>query len=127
MVSDIDLEAPKRPCSECPWRRDVPTGIWPVERFVALAHTAYDMNIGIFACHKSAQDHPTVCAGFLARGADHNLTIRRAYMTGELERTERSGGLNLYPSYRAMAIANGVPDGERALDRCREPHLHHDE
>jgi len=127
MIPNIDLEAPKKPCAECPWRCDVPIGIWPVERFISLANTAYDMNIGIFACHKSAEDHPTVCAGFLARGADHNLTIRRAYMTGKLERIERSGGHPLYSSYRAMAIANGVSQGELALARCREPHLEGDE
>ena len=42
----------KNPCAECPWRRDVPPGKFPPERFIALAHTAYDLAGHVFACHQ---------------------------------------------------------------------------
>lgn len=117
----LTLDAPKKPCAECPWRLDVDTNAFDMDRFVALAHTAYDMDRHVFTCHKSSLDHPVVCAGFLSRGADHNLTIRLAYAFGELLKTDRSGNMALYDSYRAMAIANGVDPEDPALAPCRGP------
>lgn len=113
------LNAPRRPCAECPWRRDVAPGYFEPERFKALADTAYDLSRQVFACHKSADQHPTMCAGFLSRGADHNLTVRFAYIRGELEQRDRSGDMPLYEDYRAMAIANGVDVDDASLSLCR--------
>jgi hypothetical protein len=118
-MSTDQFEAPRRPCAECPWRRDVATGQFSAERFRALAHTAYDLSRQVFAYHKSADDHPTVCAGFLARGAEHNLTVRLANARDQIELTDRSGGLALYEDYRAMAIANGVAADDPSLLPCR--------
>lgn len=117
----VDLDAPKKPCNECPWRIDVETGVWTVEKFVELARTAYDMSDHIFSCHKSSADRPTACAGFLERGAEHNKTVRLAYIFDKLKKLDRSGSYDLYPDYRAMAIANGVPVDHPALIPCREP------
>jgi hypothetical protein len=97
----------------------VPAGRFEADRFRQLAGTAYDMAEKIFACHKSAEDHRTVCAGFLARGAAHNRTIRLAYALGQLDRLDRSGGMPLYSGYRDMAIANGVAPEDTALIACR--------
>lgn len=113
------FDAPRRPCAECPWRRDVAIGHFEPTRFKELAHTAYDLSRWVFACHKSADEHPTMCAGFLSRGADHNLTVRVAYMQGELEQLDRSGDMPLYEDYRAMATANGVDVDDPSLSRCR--------
>ena len=118
-MSDDRYDAPRRPCAECPWRKDVPTGHFAAERFKALAETAYDLSTRIFACHKSAEEHPTICAGFLSRGADHNLTVRVAYGRGELKQADRTGDLPLYDDYRAMAVANGVAADEPILKLCR--------
>jgi hypothetical protein len=116
----VDLKAPKKPCSECPWRLDVETGVWPIEKFIELARTAYDMSDHIFSCHKSADEAPTACAGFLERGGDHNKTVRLAYIFGKLKLADRSGGYNLYANYREMAIANGVDPEHPALIHCRD-------
>src|SRR3546814_13741701 len=99
-----DLDPPKKPCSECPWRLDIETGIWPVEKFIDLTRTAYDMSDQIFTRHKSAETHPIACAGFLERGADHHKTVRLAYMFDTLKAMDRSGAYALYEDYRAMAI-----------------------
>lgn len=112
-------DAPRRPCAECPWRRDVPIGHFPPERFQALAHTAYDLSTRVFTCHKSAEDHPIVCAGFLSRGAEHNLSVRLAYARGQLDPAVRAGDIPLYEDYRAMAVANGVPLDDPSLQACR--------
>jgi hypothetical protein len=123
-MGEIVLKAPKKPCSECPWRKDVQIGRFPPERFRDMANTSYDMAEQVFACHKSTEVEPTVCAGFLARGSDHNLTVRLAYMTGEMERGERSGALPLYENFRAMAIANGVAPDDATLVPCRNNREH---
>ena len=116
----IDLQPPKKPCSECPWRVDVETQVWPIERFLALARTAYDMADEVFSCHKSSEEAPIACAGFLERGADHNKTVRLAYIFNKLKQMDRSGGYELYANYREMAIANGVDPDHRALAPCRD-------
>ena len=115
-----DFPHAKRPCSECPWRRDVEPGQFPAERFVALARTAYDMARHTFACHKSPEGREFACAGFLARGAEHNLSVRLALMGRDLARDhDYSGGLDLVDGYREMAERNGVDPEDPALGPCR--------
>lgn len=116
----MSLRAHKKPCADCPWRTDVETGHFPPERFAALAGTAYDMSNRLFQCHDTTDENPVVCAGFLERGADHNLSIRMAYIAGKLERADRSGGHPLYDSFREMAVANGVDADDPALRHCRD-------
>lgn len=111
--------AQRRPCAECPWRLDVEPGRFPPGRYRVLAGTAYDLAERVFACHKSIEGADVACAGFLERGADHNLSIRFAYMRRQLERIDRSGGLELFEDYRAMAIANGVDPDDPVLEPCR--------
>lgn len=115
----MKMEAPPKPCGECPWRTDVRTGRFPAERFRQMAHTAADMDRGLFQCHRTRTDRPLVCAGFLQKGADHNMTVRLAYVRGDLEGMDRSGGLPLYDGYREMAQANGVDPRDPALEQCR--------
>lgn len=113
------LTAHKRPCGDCPWRRDAPTGHFPPEAFQRLAPSAYDMDRMLFQCHDTTPDKPVVCAGFLERGATHNLTIRLAYMRDEIVPMDRSGGEDLFDDYREMAITNGVDPNDPALGPCR--------
>lgn len=110
---------PKKPCAECPWRRDVERGRFPPERFIKLAHTANDMDIGLFACHKSADDQPIACAGFLLRGAEHNLMVRLAISDGFDPKAVSDGGYPLFENFREMAVRNGVDPDDPALKHCR--------
>lgn len=110
----------RKPCAKCPWRVDA-TGEFPAEAFRASASTAYDLAQNTFACHDSGASKPAICAGFLLRGADHNLSVRM------LRITERGifsdvvdGGVQLHDSYRAMAIANGMDPDDQALAPCRD-------
>lgn len=115
------LTFPKKPCAECPWRTDVSTGRFPPGRYEALASTVYDMARKIFACHKSAEGQETLCAGFLLQGSLHNFTVRRALSTGEIDLEGLTdGGYPLFPTYRSMAIANGVKRRAPELRECRD-------
>lgn len=108
----------RRPCSDCPWRVDA-TGKFPAEAFRHSAVTAYDMSDRIFACHQSGTKKPATCAGFLLRGAEHNLAIRLKRMKDNILNDVSDGGTELYVNYRAMAIANGVPENDKSLRLCR--------
>lgn len=77
-----DLPAPPaRPCGTCPYRRDVPSGIWAKEEYEKLPN--YDGSIfeqiqnnagGLFMCH---QRDGCLCGGWLAtHGVDNLLAVR---------------------------------------------------
>lgn len=116
----MGLTSPPKPCAECPWRTDVPTGRFPKERFAALAASAYDQSFTLFQCHKTPDDRPLVCAGFLLRGATHNISARLALARMELGPVE-DGGFPLFGDYVEMAVANGVHPASLALRECRRP------
>lgn len=110
----------KKPCPTCPWRKDA-VGEFPAEAFRLSAITSYDMAEETFACHSTGLKSPKVCAGFLLRGADHNLAIRLALIKGEYNPDDTSdGGVELFDSYREMAIANGVPADDESLKLSRD-------
>lgn len=119
----ITVEGPhaghcSKPCPTCPWRVDA-VGIFPAEAFRHSAPTAYDMAQHIFACHQAGVDNPKTCAGFLLRGAMHNLAVRLGIVRGRYAGRITDGGHELHESYRAMAIANGVDPEDPVLQPCR--------
>lgn len=109
----------REPCPGCPWKCEN-DGSFPADAFRHSARTSEDMSTHTFACHESGKEKPAVCAGFLLRGADHNLAVRLAYSSGDLVDDVSDGGHQLHPSYRAMAEANGVPKDDPALAKCRD-------
>lgn len=113
----VKINHPNRPCSECPWRRDVPVGQFDPERYIALESTSRGpdghpmLGDPLFACHKTKEGAELACAGWLAvEGLDH-LNIRLALATGQLvweDVLKPEGWPELYSSYTEMAAANGV-------------------
>ena len=112
----------RQPCPDCPWRKDS-VGEFPAEAFKHSANTAHDMSDHKFGCHASGTEKPATCAGFLLRGADHNLAVRKAVMFGQIDPREiTDGGHELFEDYIEMAIANGVAPDDPALALCRRVH-----
>lgn len=83
------LKAPPVPCGSCPYRRDVPSGIWAEHEYDKLV--AYDtitmaQPAGVFMCH---QRDGCICGGWLAchphTGPNALLALRYAEMKGELD------------------------------------------
>lgn len=109
----------RKPCAKCPWRVDA-VGQFPAEAFRHSAETAYDMATHTFACHESGATKPAMCAGFLLRGAGHNLTVRLKMIRGAGFGDVEDGGHELHENYRAMAIANGVAQDDPVLAACRD-------
>jgi hypothetical protein len=109
----------RKPCSTCPWRVDA-VGEFPAEAFRHSANTAYDMSDYEFGCHESGKEKPATCAGYLLRGAAHNLTTRIKVITGKVNpQAVSDDGLKLFESYREMAEANGIPPDDPILAPCR--------
>ncbi len=109
----------RRPCSGCPWRTDQ-TGSFPLEAFTHSARTADDMSTHTFGCHESGTSRPVTCAGFLLRGAEHNLAVRMALSQGRIDlEAVDDGGHELHADYVAMAVANGVDETSPELAACR--------
>lgn len=108
----------KEPCGGCPWRVDQ-TGVFPPEAFKHSAGTAYDMAEHTFACHESGQKAPAICAGFLLRGSDHNLSVRLKRAQGKIKDDVSDEGHELHEDYRTMAIENGVSPHDPVLAPCR--------
>jgi hypothetical protein len=70
-----------QPCSACPYRRDVPSGVWAHEEYEKLrpydALTG-DQPLGVFACHATPE---SLCHGWVVchtnRGHEHDLLALR--------------------------------------------------
>lgn len=107
-------------CAECPWRKDQPAGAFPPDAYRHSAATAYDAAFEKFGCHMSGGGRPATCAGFLIRQGAHNIGVRLALARGDIDPRELGATVPLYGSYRAMAVANGVPADDPALQPCRD-------
>lgn len=106
-----------RPCAQCPWRSDLPTGEFPAEAFRISATTAYDGAMNMFACHMLGAASSLICAGFLLKNAANNIGARIANSRSDLSVVHSP--YPLYASYRAMAIANGVDPDDPVIAPCR--------
>lgn len=109
----------RQPCAKCPWRVDA-TGEFPAEAFKHSAGTAYNMAQNTFGCHETGTKKPATCAGFLLRGANHNMAVRLGFISGRFKDDVTDGGHKLHQNYRSMAIANGVAADDVTLVMCRD-------
>ena len=72
------MSAPKRyPCASCPYRCDVPSGVWAEEEYLKLPpydNDTADQPPGVFYCH---QDDERVCSGWAGTHDGTNLLALR--------------------------------------------------
>ncbi len=73
----------KAPCKSCPYRQDVPSGVWSADEYDKLP--SYDGSVidqlqsgaaGLFMCH---QQDGNLCAGWLASHGPENLLALRLH------------------------------------------------
>lgn len=71
------------PCGSCPYRRDVPSGVWSGEEYAKLGRydgETYDQDPAVFLCHR--QDG-RLCAGWVAvHDMSNCLALRLALSMG---------------------------------------------
>lgn len=95
------LKAPTpRPCSSCPYRRDVPSAVWaPAEytKLIAYDRPTPEQPQKPFLCHQTVEDDPTpphLCGGWVACHGDELLALRIAAMDDRLVGEELQKTMN---------------------------------
>lgn len=86
----MTIKSAKAPCTSCPYRRDVPSGVWAAHEYDKLPD--YDGEIGeqavkkaaaLFYCHTHDDQ---LCAGWLGcHGPSNLLAVRLAAYRGKLD------------------------------------------
>lgn len=89
-MSAIELPAP-RPCLSCPYRRDVPSGVWSAGEYGKLPQYDGDkayQSTRVFQCHQTDRDSDKarVCAGWVAtHGGSELLALRLSATVGDVD------------------------------------------
>lgn len=124
------------PCGSCPYRRDVPGGVWHREEYEMLPE--YDrltpfQPTAAFFCHQQTGE---LCAGWVGcHDMSHSLGLRFAAVTGAITREQETEALDHVPpvplwSSGAEACAHGLAEievpseeSERVSQRLRRKGL----
>jgi hypothetical protein len=81
----MTLAPAKAPCGTCPYRCDVPSGVWHADEYAKLPPYDGDTSaqpLGLFHCH---QQDGRICAGWAGTHDMHEtLAVRLAASTGNL-------------------------------------------
>ena len=79
-----------RPCESCPYRRDVPSGVWSAEEYEKLR--GYDEPMwaqpcAVFQCHQTGRDDRDgrLCAGWVGVHGDELLILRIGVARGHVD------------------------------------------
>jgi hypothetical protein len=127
-VSTLRAPAP-RACSTCPYRRDVPAGVWAASEYVKLAGYDGDTScqpVGVFQCHQGGRGRPgaRVCAGWAAvhgrqEGGRALLALRLGVVFGTLSARVVEAIL----SYRTTVplFTSGAEAAEHGMARIGDP------
>lgn len=115
---------PRRtPCASCPYRQNVPSGIWSGDEYDKLARYDGEMgeqtSIAVFRCHQGAGD---VCSGWLGhRDPADMLAVRIGIIRGDLDPScgEYTTDAPLFPT-GAEAAAHGCHDIAAPSERAHQ-------
>lgn len=121
MTATVRAPAP-RPCESCPYRCDVPSGVWAAEEYRRLP--LYDGAVwrqlpGLFMCH---QADGRLCGGWVGcHGGYELLAVRLAALRGELSGDDLSAALD----YRSPVplFASGGQAARHGLADVESPGL----
>jgi hypothetical protein len=112
------------PCGSCPYRRDVPSGVWAPEEYDKLPR--FDRETGeqptsVFLCH---QQDGRLCAGWVGcHDMDESLGLRLAVLLGTISGDTHAAALDystdvdLFAS-GAEAAAHGLLEVETPSSRA---------
>jgi len=114
-----------RPCGSCPYRQDVPSGIWDTSEYTKL--TAYDAPTyaqpdRLFLCHQHDRDDndARVCAGWAGcHDGDHLLALRVAVSSSEIT-AQTAAAIRDYVSPVPL-FASGVEAAAHGIREIRSP------
>lgn len=99
---------PPRPCSDCPYRRDTPTGIWAPEEYRKLPDYQGGTAFAPFHCHQeNVTGVSTLCRGWVSCHQFDSVAVRLLVARGVLtvEQVEAPCPVPLYGSGREACKA----------------------
>ncbi|MFJ2662524.1 DUF6283 family protein [Arthrobacter koreensis] len=109
----------KSPCASCPYRKNVPSGIWDQSEYDKLSRYDGEMHeqsaTAVFMCH---QQDGCVCSGWLAhREPADMLAVRIGLMSGQMDMAclDYATDVELFSSGAAAAA-----HGQRDIDEPSE-------
>lgn len=130
------MRCPVAPCASCPYRQDVPSGLWAAEEYAKLP--GYDepqQAFEVFHCHQELQTGvDTVCRGWLATHPE-TAAARLAVLYGYVDDQERyrESPVPLWPTGRAAAehglrdLTNPSRRARRMMARLDRARIEHEE
>ena len=95
----------RSPCTSCPYRRDVPSGVWHEEEYDKLLHYDGETSLQaakLFMCHKIDN---SLCRGWLDCHGGELLAVRLAMCIGALDVTQVAKALNEEPAVPVFSTA----------------------
>lgn len=118
-MTTVKAPAP-RPCETCPYRRDVPSGVWDVEEYEKLPDfdgPTWSQPPSVFICHSQLD---RLCAGWVAvHDMTENLGVRIAAATGTLSRET----IDALPDYETAVpvFGSGLEAAQHGLRDVEAP------
>ena len=114
-----------RPCESCPYRQDVPSGIWAASEYAKLPtydEPTFAQPARLFLCHQHDRDdgRARVCSGWAGcyDGA-HLLALRVAVSSGEIT-AQTADAIRDYRS-PAPLFASGAEAAVHGMREIRSP------
>lgn len=114
-----------RPCASCPYRQDVPSGVWAASEYTKLpAYDAptYAQPARLFLCHQHDRDdeRARVCSGWAGcHDGEHLLSLRVAVSSGEIT-VETADDIRDYVSPVPL-FASGTEAAAHGVREIRNP------
>jgi hypothetical protein len=100
----------KKPCSNCPYRKDAPKKLWDKQEFIDLmANDSNTFGGKMYGCHKK---NGNACAGWMINQLDRgtpSIQLRMALIKAGLTREELDKFKSAKPMYKSieeMSFAN---------------------
>ncbi|WP_354670725.1 DUF6283 family protein [Streptomyces flavofungini] len=111
-----------RPCETCPYRRDVPSGIWSEADYEKLRK--YDAETPnqpekLFQCHQADADSAArrICAGWAGCHGPHLLALRMAMIKGYIDEATFRASINYESPAPLFSSGNEAADhGQSDID-----------
>lgn len=108
----------RAPCASCPYRKDVPSGIWSTEEYdkiVPFDNATWMQPPRVFMCH---QADGCMCRGWLDVHGGDLLGLRLACVKGEVDHEAVSKALDEDPAAPVFAsAAKAAKHGRRSINR----------
>lgn len=108
----------RAPCASCPYRKDVPSGIWSTEEYdkiIPFDNETWMQPPRVFMCH---QADGCLCRGWLDVHGGDLLGLRLACSKGEIDTEEVAKALDEKPATPMFAsAAEAAMHGRKAINR----------